>query len=451
LLDLKIFFCNVLSAATIDGQPRLNVDCTKLTHLQMLYDMRGAPEGVVVDSLSSLVHLRHLEFMPALMRHQFGGLSVVTLSQLQQLTFLKFHSLSVENLLQLGGLSSLQVLHLSAAGDVAVGPSSVPGLVFPASLKALTLSSPVQAGILSVVPTGLRTLRVGRDVEGPAEGPDSFLSCMARLQHLTLLSVQAHGGLDCPPAGPAYSALTASSNLVHLHLFGTDWPEGIWPHVFPSQRRLHHLAELHLHEYINFDGPAPPLPWDARDLISLVNCCPSLHSLPPLPLQHGVHVSELHKLTGVTWLRIKFAEGNLPAVDQSLKGLASLTHLHCLDVHLDGHVLEVSSLLPLTVLTNLEELTLSCEAVDGVLDGDSYAGDIPGLAFYNSSQVSQLLCHTVLCSSFRQCMHHAGSSLHPCNTMHACLPVACCALSAACKPRTQVRGLHAGLPYSGAI
>jgi hypothetical protein len=264
---------------------------------------------------------------------------------------------------------------------------------------ALVLLSPVEAGLLTLVPTGLQSLKVGRGVEGPAEGPGSFLSGMARLEHLTLLFVEAHGGLACPPAGPAYSALTTSSNLVHLEMLGTAWPNGIWPHVFPSERKLHRLTEFRFHEYSNVDGnPAPHLPWGVRDLASLVTCCPGLRKLSPLPLQHGLHVSELHKLTGVTWLGVNLDAGGLPAVNESLKGLASLTHLRILDVALDGHVLQVSSLLPLTVLTNLEDLSLSCAAVEGALDEDENRLDDPGLGFINRNtlQVSQHSCHTAI-------------------------------------------------------
>jgi hypothetical protein len=64
LQELRVHFCNVLSAVAMDGQPHIHQDCTKLTRLQMIFDMRGAPEGAELDSLSSLVHLQHLEIMP---------------------------------------------------------------------------------------------------------------------------------------------------------------------------------------------------------------------------------------------------------------------------------------------------------------------------------------------------------------------------------------------------
>lgn len=166
LLELSVNICDVFSAAAAgDGQSWFNQDCTKLTRLHLVCDTRDTPEGAVIDGLSRLVHLQHLGILSELARYQFGGLSA-TLSRMQQLTFLQFHSLSVEDVLQLGSLSRLQVLHFSAAGDVAVGPRSVPGLLFPTSLTMLVLLSPVEAGLLSLVPTGLQDLRVQCDVEG---------------------------------------------------------------------------------------------------------------------------------------------------------------------------------------------------------------------------------------------------------------------------------------------
>lgn len=108
------------------------------------------------------------------------------------------------------------VAYLLADSSIAVGPSSVPGLVFPASLKTLVLLSPVEAGLLSLVPTGLQDLRIKCDVEGPAEGPGSCSSGVARLQHLTQLYIDPYRDMSWPPTGPAYSALTAAATCIVL-------------------------------------------------------------------------------------------------------------------------------------------------------------------------------------------------------------------------------------------
>jgi hypothetical protein len=102
------------------------------------------------------------------------ALSCQTLQRLQCLTYLDVDGLSAENLLQLGGLTSLQELHLRPGGDVATvfGPSSVPGLEFPPFLKQLFLPSYeednyLEAALLRLVPARLVELEVKCGVRGP--------------------------------------------------------------------------------------------------------------------------------------------------------------------------------------------------------------------------------------------------------------------------------------------
>ena len=209
--------------AAADGHAGVIKGCSKLTHLELCSLLLDALAGAVVDSVSSLTDLQHLSILPDAnvpaearcwdqKRYALGGLSVATLPRSQHLTCLNVDSLSSENLLQLGALTNLKALRMWAAVDN-VGPKSIPGLIFPASLNTLVLMSSVEASILSVVPAGLQYLWMECDVEGPAEGPGSLLPCIARLQHLTQLQLHISNGAIWPPAGPAYSALTASSLL----------------------------------------------------------------------------------------------------------------------------------------------------------------------------------------------------------------------------------------------
>jgi hypothetical protein len=287
------------------------------------------------------------------------------------LTHLNIENLSRKNLLQLGGLTNLQELcvldHFTEEvldADncvILLGPRTLPGLAFPASLTKLLLLDGVDASILSLVPPGLKQLHVQGVVSGPDEGPESTLSCMAGLQQLTQLDMLV-AGWDWS-AGSAFSALTASSSLVSLSLTHNTLPKGVWPHVFSADRQLLHLTYLGFAEYEgDFSGPLGvedlPSTWGAADLSCLVSCCPNLHTLHALSLHHGLHVSELHKLTGLSSMYIHYAAGGSADLEHSIEGLAAVTQLGYLGLNLDRQNVEVASLLPLTSLTCLT--TLEC-------------------------------------------------------------------------------------------
>jgi hypothetical protein len=236
---------------------------------------------------------------------------------MQQLTHLDSRSLSEENLPQVGALTNLQQWVL-------------------------------------------QDLWIECDISSPAEGPGSFLSGMARLQHLTRLHVQPQWDLELewPLAGPAYSALTVSSNLVSLELHNLRLPdECVWQHVFPAAHKLPQLTCLYIDDgYRAWGALPPPSAWDAADVSSLVGCCPNISSVDTITLQHGTHVSELQKLKGLTDLCVYYCIDSVTAFEQSLKGLAAVTQLRRLHVSLDSDDLSAASLLPLTRLTALTQL-----------------------------------------------------------------------------------------------
>jgi hypothetical protein len=257
-------------------------------------------EGALLDCLSGLVRLQHLHALPWDVQYQsyqpLDGLSGNTLPRLTKLTSLEFHNLSYQNLAQLGGLTNLHELYLpGATDDVAVGPVTVPGMVLPASLTKLALRLPVEAGILSLVPTELQDLQLCSYVVGPAEGPGSLLSYMSGLKHLTRLWLDPED--YWPPAGSEYSGITASSSLVSLWISQNKLPGGVWPHVFPATRKLLHLTSL---SFVDFPDviAGQPATWAMQDLSRLVGCCPKLCKLTLCPVQHGCHVAYLSELTG---------------------------------------------------------------------------------------------------------------------------------------------------------
>ena len=359
LLDLQLSSCSVELGPAAGGQPGVVQGSCKLTRLELLDCNITALSAGVVDGLASLEHLQHLTVRHTshfLARDDVEGLSQATLPSLTELTYLWVENLSRENLTQLGGLTNLQELHLRALehyDDPSVGPSSVPGLVLPASLSKLELHSEVEVGLLSLIPAGLKVLGVHCSYEGPTDGPMSLLSCMARLQDLTEVELFVY---QWPPAGPAYSALTASSSLVSLVLSHDAMPEGVWPHVFPASRTMLQLTEL------GFRYPREdivPCPWGAADLTRLIACCPNLLKVADITLQYGPHVSELHKLTSLTNLGMYYdVVSDIAAVEDSMKGLAAVTQLKALDLEMVNQRMRVAPFLPLTSLTSLTALDL---------------------------------------------------------------------------------------------
>ena len=364
LLELKLLECDIQLGAA-DGFPGVIEGCSKLTRLELECNILDATERAVMDGLSSLVHLQHLVVAPAAHKrfawqdeYVIAGLSGATLPRLQHLTCLKVNELSTENLLQLSILANLQELHL-ATGWLGKNISEVSGLVFPASLKTLVLFSEVEveARVLSLVPPGLQDLRVDGGVGGPDEGPDSFLSCVSGLKHLTRLSLGGCNIVDWPVAGPAYSALTASSNLAVLEMYDPRFPPNIWPYVFAPTQKLPCLTSLYLW---GSDGnePLSPPPWSAADLSSIINCCPNLCELEIDNLEPGVRVSELHKLTTLTRLRLGHDALRSPAgFDGCVRDVASVTQLRQVQFSMYGLDVTAALLLPLTSLTALTSLT----------------------------------------------------------------------------------------------
>jgi hypothetical protein len=254
------------------------------------------------------------------------------------------------NLAQLGGLTNLQELRLTAPDGDITGPSSVPGLVFPASLTRLVFwSAGFDGEILSLLPAGLREL----DLEGPNE-TGSLLPRISQLRQL----VHLYMSLDVwPPAGPAYAALTASSSLERLGLNPT--PPGVWHHIFPPTRKLMHLTCLLLGA--NGKRLDAPSSLCATDVSHITSGCPSLRFIHISCLQHGMHVSELCKLTSLWALNMHYGACDTAALGETLKGVAAVTQLEHLVVTLRvDQDLPLASLLPLTSLTTLDTLKFKC-------------------------------------------------------------------------------------------
>jgi hypothetical protein len=393
LRELSISYPCDVDLGPSDGYPGVVKGCPKLTRLELeCSDIADGPEGAAIDSLSSLVHLQHLRVVRGHWRASWkvAGLSRATLPRLQHLTYLKVLSLSIENVTQLGALTDLQELHWELASDTAVGPKSVRGLAFPASLKKLSVASSAEVGVLSLLPTGLQDLQMACKLEGPG----SFLSCIGRLQRITSLVMVAGEGFgpDWPPPGPAYSALTASSDLACLQLYNP--PDDIWQVVFPATRNLPHLTSFTFaHDATkveDVDYFSPPLLWHARDLSSLVSCCPNLCRIDGIWIEHGQDVAVLGKLLALTGLSVSYDIGELESIDESiqcLSGLPSLLSLRLMIFEDSEHFgLPLATFLPLTKLNELTSLECRCTP-----DQFSFRPECEGLTLISSVSATRLI------------------------------------------------------------
>jgi hypothetical protein len=91
-------------------------------------------------------------------------------------------------------------------------------------------------------------------------------------------------------------------------------------------------------------------------------------------MQPGLHVSELHKLTGLVSLEVNYGRCDPPELYESLQGLAAVTQLRDLTVDLRDTTCAIPCLWPLTSLTALTQLC--CQGVQDSVDGDVIAEQV---------------------------------------------------------------------------
>lgn len=165
-----------LEPTAADGTSGVLRDCTKLTGLALIYPtIIGATS---ISSLSSLVDLQDLFVSSPFASFAGGVLPRLHLKSCEG-------PLSGEAAGELSALTSLQELSLTAVdSDVALGPSSVPGLAFPSCIRGLWLYHPIEGGLLHLVPTSLVDLWIE---DGVAQEIGALLPGVAQLQGLTML------------------------------------------------------------------------------------------------------------------------------------------------------------------------------------------------------------------------------------------------------------------------
>jgi hypothetical protein len=218
-----------------------------------------------------------------------------------------------------------------------------------------------------------------------------LLERLQQLQKLTLLNIDA----DWPPATAAYSALTASSNLVSLSLVSCALPAGIWQHLFSSSRPLPLFTFLHTDWYdVRPSAPA----FGSADVRSIVAACPALEDLQ-IAIEPDVQLSPLLELQSLSCLELGSTE--LKGVMPTIAALRVLKSLSLMGTGYKGLSLEM-----LTSLTVLAELTaLHCVAYNawGVPEGAENEEAME--SFYLASEVSSecLRCDRRLHVMAEQC------------------------------------------------
>ena len=294
------------------GLPGLLHGLKHLTHLSLHFSTVLDVNGLnSLSSLAALPDLQHLS-LGALLDGQGQGLRQLEapdlLPKLSKLTYLEVSKrlvLSVPSMQQLSCLSDLQTLILHFRGNSEVSTAALGALFHCPRLQRMDLSHPGVPIDLSTAPflqqqpsallqfklahgaldmhalgraTQLQHLELNHVQLLPAGAATALLSLLPALQQLQHLRL---GFLQCqwPPISAQYSAITASSRLMHLELSGCLLPAGVWQHVFPAGRTLLHLSSVLLgHVGVRTTTASQPA-LAAGDVAQLARCCPGLQEL----------------------------------------------------------------------------------------------------------------------------------------------------------------------------
>lgn len=237
-----------------------------------------------------------------------------------------------------------------------LSPTTLPGIQCLTALEDLGVSScGVEPSFLLLMATSLTRLSLEYATLQPSDstlGASQLLQVLARLPALRLLELRNISG-QWPQQLPAYSALTASSNVQELVACGCDVPGAAWAHAFPASRQLPHLWRFEGRPHDEPYKCPGPGPFDSTGIIRLASCCPALDTLGIT--SEDASLAPLHPLTALTSLRV----GPLsPAVISS--HLAALSQLQELYVSVadrdDDTPAWHQHLVPLTALRNLTHI-----------------------------------------------------------------------------------------------
>ena len=267
----------------------------------------------------------------------------------QQLTYLETTGPWLPELDDVGNLQGLTRLRLHGLHKQIIQASMMKGLQQLTYLRVETYDSSCvfEPGVLQGKCLLQHLAVVDCRIAGGSAGVQQLLWNMQQMQHLTYLNLRNSLRIEgsSPPAA-AYAALTASSKLQHINIRFCTLPESVWQHLFPTDRLLPHLRELHIGGIRSPVGPAA-----APEISRLVSCCPGIQVLTMPHLQYSAEL--LAPLTGLKGLQ----RLELIPVDESTEGLevvcqlTGLRQLHLTDPREDeGLLLQVTQLKQLTKL-----------------------------------------------------------------------------------------------------
>jgi hypothetical protein len=351
------------------GMPLKQLELRNCTLLDGMQGLAAAPG--LAAALALLPGLRYLQFAfnrPGM----FAGccLPAGALQMLPQLTYLELAvaQLSPSDLLQLQGLIHMKSLWLHSTLLYTINAGLLSGMQQLTQLKVHSCympgatvhnSSSFDPGAL-VGHAQLQHLELHYcTLVGGSAGTAQLLLYLPHLQHLT--SLDFRGSLPRDQTGPpdaAYSALTASSKLVHLGVSVCTVPQSVWQYVFPADRQLPHLQTLAFAElkqqrevtslYFLPEDDAAPIPDGDR----LVRCCPGLRSLQmPGLLYDAALLAPLTGLTGLEQLNLIAARDSTSDGREVVLQLTGLKWLYLSqDSAGDGLLLQLTQLRQLSRL-----------------------------------------------------------------------------------------------------
>lgn len=262
LQQLRLDLVDVQLGSSSEAPGVLQVS-TALSQLELNY-CNFVDASNDVAALTSLHALQHLQLWGLNRGAQGYSLPPVVLQQLTALTALSLSTdiRASDSLQHISCLTALQTLECYSSHVSAIlSPSTTPGFSRLTALTSIRL--PAMGFDPAVLLSCTQLLKLWLQDDGctepvpgvPPGAASMLLSCLAGMPRLQQLRID-ECELQWAQESVAYSALTASSHLTELYMFGCQLPAGIWGAVFPAGRSLPNLKVSSQHTCLNLRTPA---------------------------------------------------------------------------------------------------------------------------------------------------------------------------------------------------